>query len=135
MEMLAGQRPRINYDAIPSIIYTAPEVAAVGATEETLKMSGTNYRAGRFPFSANSRARAKADMAGLVKVLADARSDKVLGVHIIGPEAGTMIHEAVLAIEFGASAEDITRCVHAHPTPPEALKEAALGVDGRSLNV
>jgi len=135
MELLAGQRPRVNYDAIPSIIYTAPEVAAVGATEEALKASGAAYRAGRFPFSANSRARAKADTTGLVKILADARTDRILGVHIIGPEAGTMIHEASVAMEFGASAEDIARCVHAHPTLPEAIKEAALAVDGRPLNI
>lgn len=135
MEQLAGQRPHINYGAIPSIVYTSPEVAMVGATEEELKAAGVDYRAGRFPFTANARARAKADMRGLVKVLADARTDQILGVHIIGPEAGTMIHEAVVAIEFKASAEDIARCCHAHPTLPEAIKEAALAVDGRALHV
>lgn len=135
MELLAGQKPRINYGVIPSIIYTSPEVAAVGATEEALKASAVEYRVGKFPFSANSRARAKGETTGLVKILADVRTDEVLGVHIIGPEAGTMIHEASVAMEFKAAAEDLARCVHAHPTLPEAIKEAALAVAGRTLNI
>ena len=135
IELLAGQHPHLNYSAIPSIIYTWPEVAAVGATEEQLKQEGIDYRVGRFPFSANSRARAKADTTGLVKILADARTDRVLGAHIIGPDAGTMIHELSLAMEFSASSEDIALACHAHPTLPEAVKEAALAVAGRPLHI
>ncbi len=135
MERLAGRHPHLNYNAIPSVIYTWPEVASVGATEEALKETGIAYRSGRFPFAANSRSRAKADTQGLVKILADARTDEVLGVHIIGPDAGTLIHEAVVAMEFKASAEDIASVCHAHPTLPEALKEAALAVDGRALHI
>lgn len=135
MERLAGQHRQLNYNAIPAVIYTWPEVGSVGRTEEELRQAGVPYRAGRFPFTANSRARAKADMVGLVKVLAHEKTDEVLGVHIIGPDAGTMIHEAVLAMEFRASAEDIALACHAHPTLPEALKEAALAVSGHALHI
>ncbi|KQB60253.1 dihydrolipoyl dehydrogenase [Acidovorax sp. SD340] len=135
MEMLAGQNPHVNYNTIPSVIYTAPEVASVGQTEEALRSAGVPYKAGRFPFSASARAKAKAHTAGLVKVLAHASTDEILGVHIIGPEAGSLIHEAVVAMEFRASSEDIARCCHAHPTLPEALREAALAVEGRALHV
>jgi len=135
VEMLAGQKPHVNYDAIPSIVYTWPEVASVGKTEEELKAAGTAYKVGKFPFLANSRARANGDTEGFVKILADAGSDKVLGVHIIGPDAGTLIAEAALALEYSASAEDIARTCHAHPTLNEAVKEAALAVDGRTLNM
>jgi dihydrolipoamide dehydrogenase len=135
VERLAGQKPEIDYDAIPSVVYTWPEVAAVGKTEEELKSAGTEYRVGKFPFTATPRARTNGDTDGFVKVLADAASDRVLGVHIIGPDAGTMIAEAVLAMEFGASAEDIARTSHAHPTLNEALKEAALAVDGRAIHI
>ncbi|MFY3383269.1 dihydrolipoyl dehydrogenase [Paracidovorax sp. MALMAid1276] len=135
MEMLAGEKPHVNYNAIPSVIYTAPEVASVGQTEEALKSAGTPYKAGRFPFGASARAKAKAHTAGLVKVLAHATTDEILGVHIIGPEAGSLIHEAVVAMEFKASSEDIARCCHAHPTLPEALREAALDVEKRALHI
>jgi dihydrolipoamide dehydrogenase len=135
VEMLAGQKPHLNYDAIPAVIYTWPEVASVGKTEEELKAAGITYRTGKFPFTANSRARTNADTDGFVKILADAQTDRVLGVHIIGPDAGTMIAEAALAIEYGASAEDIARTTHAHPTLNEAVKEAALAVDGRAIHI
>ena len=135
IERLAGQKTAIDYDAVPSVVYTWPEVAAVGKTEEELKAAGVEYRIGKFPFTANARARTNAETDGFVKVLADVASDRVLGVHIIGPDAGTMIAEAALAIEFGASAEDIARTSHAHPTLSEALKEAALAVDGRAIHI
>lgn len=135
MEILAGQKPHVNYNAIPSVIYTAPEVASVGQTEEALKKAAIPYKAGRFPFNASARAKAKAHTAGLVKVLAHAQTDEILGVHIIGPEAGSLIHEAVVAMEFKASSEDIARCCHAHPTLPEALREAALDVEKRALHI
>src|SRR5215204_586934 len=135
VERLAGQQTEVRYDAIPSVVYTWPEAAAVGKTEAELKAAGIEYRTGKFPFTANARARTNADTDGFIKVLADAATDRVLGVHIIGPDAGTMIAEAALAIEFGASAEDIARTCHAHPTLPEALKEAALAVDGRAIHI
>jgi len=135
VEMLAGQSGHVDYDAIPGIVYTWPEVAAVGKTEEALKEAGVGYRVGRFPFTANSRARANADTDGFVKILADAANDRVLGVHILGPDAGTMIHECVLAMAFGAAAEDIARTCHGHPTLNEAVKEAALAVDGRPIHI
>jgi dihydrolipoamide dehydrogenase len=135
VERLAGQKPEIDYDAIPSVVYTWPEVAAVGKTEEELRTAATEYRVGKFPFTATPRARTNGDTDGFVKVLADAATDRVLGVHIIGPDAGTMIAEAALAMEFGASAEDIARTSHAHPTLNEALKEAALAVDGRAIHI
>ncbi|MDE1967327.1 MAG: dihydrolipoyl dehydrogenase [Alphaproteobacteria bacterium] len=134
-EMLAGGRPSLDYDAIPAVIYTWPEVASVGRTEEQLKQAGTAYKAGKFPFSANPRARANGFTEGFVKILADAKTDRVLGVHIIGPDAGTMIGEAALAMEFAASAEDIARTAHAHPTLEEAVKEAALAVDGHAIHI
>ncbi|HEY3918412.1 MAG TPA: dihydrolipoyl dehydrogenase [Stellaceae bacterium] len=135
VETLAGQRPSLDYDAIPAVIYTHPEVASVGKTEEELKAAGVAYHVGKFPFSANGRARANADIEGFVKILGDATSDRVLGVHIIGADAGTMIAEAALAMEFGATAEDIARTVHAHPTLNEAVKEAALAVDGHAIHI
>ena len=134
-EFLAGQRPHIDYDAIPAVIYTAPEVASVGKTEEQLKDAGIDYKAGKFPFSANSRARATGQTDGFVKILADAATDRLLGVHIIGAEAGTMIAEAALAIEFGASSEDLARTSHAHPTLEEAIKEAALATHGAPIHI
>lgn len=126
---------RVNYAAIPGIVYTEPEIAAVGQTEERLKEEGVSYRKGSFPFSANGRARTEGVVEGRVKILAHAETDRILGVHIIGAGASDLIAEAVMAIEFGASAEDIARSVHAHPTLAEAVKEAALAVDGRSLHL
>ncbi len=134
-ELLAGQSGHVNYGAIPGVVYTAPEAAQVGLTEEQLKDRGIAYKAGKFPFSANGRARAMNAIDGFVKILADARTDRVLGVHILGAEAGTIIAECALAMEFGASAEDIARTCHAHPTLNEAVKEAALAVDGRPLHI
>ena len=134
-EIIAGQSGHIDYDAIPGVVYTWPEAAAVGRTEEALKEAGIDYAVGRFPFQANSRARCSGETEGFVKILADRRTDRVLGVHILGADAGTMIAEAALAMEFGASAEDIARTCHAHPTLNEAVKEAALAVDGRPIHV
>ena len=135
VETMAGQSGHVNYDAIPGVIYTWPEVAAVGKTEEELEKAGLAYRVGRFPFTANSRARCNAFTDGFVKILADRVSDRVLGVHIIGPEAGDIIHEALLAMEFGGAAEDIARTCHAHPSLSEAVKEAALAVAGRAIHI
>jgi dihydrolipoamide dehydrogenase len=135
VEMIAGMKPSLDYDAIPAVIYTWPEVASVGKTEEELKTAGVAYKVGKFPFTANSRARTNADTDGFVKILADAATDRVLGIHIIGPDAGTMIAEAALAMEYGASSEDIARTTHAHPTLNEAVKEAALAVDGRPIHI
>jgi dihydrolipoyl dehydrogenase len=134
-ERLAGQKTSVDYDAIPAVIYTWPEVASVGRTEEELKAAGIGYRIGKFPFTANPRARTNGYTEGFVKILAESEADRVLGVHIIGPDAGTLIAEATLAKEFGASAEDIARTCHAHPTLSEALKEAALAVDGRAIHI
>ena len=134
-ELLAGQAGHVNYDVIPSVIYTAPEVAAVGKTEEELKQAGIEYKAGKFPFLANARAKSNQTADGFVKVLADARTDRVLGVHIIGPMAGELIHECAVLMEFGGSSEDLARTCHAHPTFSEAVKEAALAVDGRAIHV
>lgn len=135
-ESMAGQKPHINYNLIPGVVYTWPEVASVGATEERLKAQGINYKAGNFPFKASGRARASMDLDGFVKVLADAKTDEVLGVHIIGPRAADMIGEAVVAMEYRASAEDIARICHAHPTFSEAIKEASLDATGkRALNM
>lgn len=134
-EIIAGQAGHVNYEAIPSVVYTWPEIAAVGRTEEQLKQDGVAYKVGKFPFSANSRARANADADGFVKILADARTDRILGAHIIGPQAGDLIQEIVVAMEFGASAEDVARSSHAHPQLGEAIKEAALAVDGRALHI
>jgi len=135
VEAMAGQSSHINYDAIPGIVYTWPEAASVGKTEEELKAAGVDYRVGKFPFMANSRARANNETDGFVKILADAKTDRVLGVHIIGADAGTMIAELALAMEFGASAEDLARTSHAHPTLNEAVKEAALAVAGRAIHI
>jgi len=134
VEILAGQSGHVNYEAIPGVVYTWPEAATVGRTEEQLKDDGVDYKAGKAAFSANSRARANGFTEGFVKILADAKTDRVLGVHVVGPDAGTIVHEAALAMEFGASAEDIARTCHAHPTLSETVKEAALAVDGRPLN-
>ena len=133
-EILAGQAGHVNYDVIPGVIYTSPEVATVGKTEEQLKKLNINYKVGKFPFLANSRAKVNNETDGFVKVLADSKTDRVLGVHIIGPHCGDMIAEMALAMEFGASAEDIARTCHAHPTHTEAIKEAALAVDKRSIH-
>ena len=134
-ELLAGQAGHVNYAAIPGIVYTWPEVASVGATEEELKAAGTAYNVGKFPFTANGRARAMGETDGMVKILADKTTDRLLGAHILGPDAGALIAELVTAMEFGASAEDVARICHAHPTLSEAVKEAALAVDGRALHI
>jgi dihydrolipoamide dehydrogenase len=134
-EIIAGQSGHINYDAIPSVVYTWPEVASVGKTEEQLKEAGIDYKSGKFPFTANSRARASGETDGFVKILADAKSDAVLGAHIIGPDAGSLIHEIVTIMEFGGSAEDVARICHGHPTFNEAVKEAALAVNGRPIHM
>ena len=133
-EILAGQAGHVNYDVIPGVVYTSPEVASVGKTEEQLKKDNISYKVGKFPFLANSRAKVNNETDGFVKILADSKSDKVLGVHIIGPHCGDMIAEMALAMEFGASAEDIARTCHAHPTHTEAIKEAALAVDKRPIH-
>ena len=133
-ELIAGQSGHVNYDIIPGVIYTSPEVAYVGKTEEELKKSNTNYKVGKFPFIANSRAKAIGEAEGFVKILADTKTDKVLGVHIIGLHAGEMIAEMSIAMEFGASSEDIARTCHAHPTFSEAIKEAALSVEKRQIH-
>jgi dihydrolipoamide dehydrogenase len=133
-ERLAGQHPHVNFNTIPWVIYTSPEIAWVGQTEEQLKAEGRAFKAGTFPFMANGRARALGDTTGMVKVLADATSDEILGVHIVGPQASELIAESVVAMEFRASSEDIARICHAHPSLSEATKEAALAVDKRTLN-
>jgi dihydrolipoamide dehydrogenase len=133
-EILAGQAGHVNYDVIPGVIYTSPEVATVGKTEEQLKSENKSYKVGKFPFLANSRAKVNNETDGFVKILADSKTDKVLGVHIIGPHCGDMIAEMALAMEFGASSEDIARTCHAHPTHTEAIKEAALAVDKRPIH-
>jgi dihydrolipoamide dehydrogenase len=134
-ERIAGQKPHVDLGTIPWVIYTSPEIAWVGRTERELKGAGIDYRAGSFPFMANGRARALGDTTGFVKMLADARTDRILGVHVVGPLASELIAEAVVAMEFGASSEDIARICHAHPTLSEATKEAALAVDKRTLNL
>ncbi len=133
-EILAGQAGHMNYDVIPNVVYTFPEIACVGKSEEELKAAGIAYNVGKFPFSANARARINLTAEGFVKILADAKTDRVLGVHIIGPDAGNMIGEAAVAMEFGASSEDIARTCHAHPTLSEAIKESALAVAKRAIN-
>ena len=135
VETLAGGAGRVNYGAIPGVVYTAPEIASVGRTEDELEEAGLAYRKGTFPFLANGRAHALGHTEGRVKVLADKKTDRVLGVHVIGPRAGDLIAEAATAMEFGASSEDIARTCHAHPTLAEALREAALAVDGRALHI
>jgi dihydrolipoyl dehydrogenase len=134
-EILAGKAGHVNYDVIPNVIYTSPEVASVGRTEEELKAANVAYNVGKFPFTANGRAKANQQTEGFVKILADAVTDRVLGVHIIGSDAGNMIAEAAMAMELGAAAEDIARTCHAHPTLPEAVKEAALAVDRRAIHM
>jgi dihydrolipoamide dehydrogenase len=135
-EQLAGQKPHIDYNLIPGVVYTWPEVAAVGQTEEQLKEKGIKYKVGSFPFKASGRARASMDTDGFVKVLADETTDEILGVHMIGPRTADMIAEAVVAMEYKASAEDISRMSHAHPTFTESLKEAALDATGkRALHI
>jgi dihydrolipoamide dehydrogenase len=135
IENIAGRAGHVNYDAIPSVVYTAPEVASVGKTEEELKAAGIAYKIGKFPFTANARAKTIAATEGFAKVLADAKTDRVLGVHILGAEAGNLIAEAALAIEFGASSEDIARTSHAHPTLAEAVRQAAMGVEGWTMQM
>jgi dihydrolipoamide dehydrogenase len=134
-EILAGQAGHVNYDVIPSVIYTAPEVASVGKTEEELKDAGIDYKVGKFPFTANGRAKVNRTTEGFVKILAEEATDRVLGVHIIGADAGTMIAEAAVLMEFGGSAEDLARTCHAHPTLNEAVKEAALAVDKHAIHI
>jgi dihydrolipoamide dehydrogenase len=134
-EILAGQAGHVNYGAVPGVVYTWPEVAAVGQTEEELKAAGIIYNVGKFPFTANGRARALGETEGFVKILADKETDRILGAHIIGPDAGTLIAELVTAMEFSASAEDVARICHAHPTLEEAVKEAALAADGRAIHI
>jgi len=134
-ERIAGQHGHVDFNTIPWVIYTWPEIAWVGRNERELKAAGIAYRAGSFPFSANGRARAMGETAGFVKILADAKTDRVLGAHIIGPYASELIAECVMAMEFGASSEDIARICHAHPTLSEATREAALAVDKRTLNL
>jgi dihydrolipoamide dehydrogenase len=134
-EILAGQAGHVNYDVIPNVVYTEPEIASVGKTEEELKQAGVAYKAGKFPFTANGRAKVNLQTDGFVKILADASTDRVLGVHIVGADAGNMIAEAAVAMEFGAAAEDIARTCHPHPTLSEAVKEAAMAVDKRSIHM
>lgn len=134
-EILAGQAGHTNYDVIPGVVYTSPEVAAVGKTEEELKQAGVAYTVGKFPFTANARTKVNQTTDGFVKILADAKTDRVLGVHILGAEAGEMIHEAAVLMEFGGSAEDLARTCHAHPTRSEAVKEAALAVGKRAIHM
>ena len=133
-ESLAGQAGHVNYNVIPNVVYTYPEIASVGKTEEELKAANVSYNVGKFPFTANGRAKVNLTTEGFVKILADAKTDRVLGVHILGPDAGNMIGEAAIAMEFGASSEDIARTCHAHPTLTEAIKEAALAVAKRAIN-
>ncbi|MBR0824645.1 dihydrolipoyl dehydrogenase [Bradyrhizobium manausense] len=134
-EILAGQSGHVNYDVIPGVVYTTPEVSSVGKTEEELKQAGQAYTVGKFPFTANGRSKVNQTTDGFVKILADAKTDRVLGVHIVGREAGEMIHEAVVLMEFGGSAEDLARSCHAHPTRSEAVKEAALAVGKRAIHM
>ena len=134
-EILAGRAGHVNYDVIPNVVYTFPEVASVGKTEEELKQDGVAYKVGKFPFTANGRAKVNRTTDGFVKILADATTDRVLGVHIVGPEAGNLVMECAVAMEFGASSEDIARTCHAHPTLTEAVKEAALAVEKRAIHM
>ncbi len=134
-EILAGQAGHVNYDVIPNVVYTYPEIASVGRSEEELKQAGIAYAVGKFPFTANGRAKVNLQSEGFVKILADAKTDRVLGVHIVGADAGNMIAEAAVAMEFGAAAEDIARTCHAHPTLTEAVKEAALAVGKRAIHM
>ena len=133
-EIIAGQAGHVNYDVIPAVVYTYPEIASVGKSEDDLKAANVAYNVGKFPFTANGRAKANQQTEGFVKILADAKTDRVLGVHIVGADAGNMIAEAAVAMEFGGAAEDIARTCHAHPTLPEAVKEAAMAVAGRAIH-
>jgi dihydrolipoamide dehydrogenase len=133
-DLIAGEVSEVNYDVIPSVLYTAPEIAWVGKTEEEVKSSGRAYKTGQFPFAANGRAKALEQTSGMVKVIAAEDDDEILGVHIVGPMAGELIAEAVLALEFSASTEDLQRTIHAHPSLAEAVHEAALAADNRALN-
>jgi dihydrolipoamide dehydrogenase len=134
-ERLVGQAGHVNYGVIPGVVYTWPEVASIGQTEDALKAAGAGYRVGKFPFTANGRARAMGATDGFVKIIADKETDRILGAHIIGPDAGTLIAELATAMEFGASSEDVARICHAHPSLSEAVKEAALAVEGRALHI
>ena len=134
-ELLAGQAGHVNYDVIPNVVYTFPEIASVGKSEDELKQAGVAYSVGKFPFTANGRAKVNLTTEGFVKIIADAKTDRVLGVHIVGADAGNMIAEAAIAMEFSASSEDIARTCHAHPTLPEAVKEAALAVAKRAIHM
>jgi dihydrolipoamide dehydrogenase len=134
-EIIAGKPGHVNYDVIPNVVYTYPEIASVGNTEEELREAGIAYNVGKFPFTATARAKVNLTTEGFVKILADAKTDRVLGVHIFGADAGNMIAEAAIAMEFGASAEDIARTCHAHPTLSEAVKEAALAIDKRAIHI
>jgi dihydrolipoamide dehydrogenase len=134
-EMIAGQAGHVNYETCPNIVYTAPELASVGKTEEELKAAGIEYKIGKFPFIANGRAKAAGETDGLVKLIADAKTDRLLGAHILGPNAGTMIHECVMAMEFAGSAEDVARAFHGHPTHSEAIKEAALAITSSTIHL
>ena len=133
IELIAGKAGHVNYDVIPGVIYTAPEVAWVGKTEEELKAKGVDYKVGKFPFTANSRAKVNHEGEGFVKVLADAKTDRILGAHMIGPQVGEMISEYCVAMEFGAASEDVARTSHPHPTRSEALRQAAMGVEGWTM--
>ncbi len=134
-EIIAGKAGHVNYGVIPNVVYTFPEVATVGQSEEELRSAGITYKIGKFPFTANGRAKANQQTDGFVKILADAKTDRVLGVHMIGADVGNMIAEAAVAMEFGAAAEDIARTCHPHPTLSEAVKEAALAVDKRAIHI
>jgi dihydrolipoamide dehydrogenase len=135
MEMLAGQAGHVNYETVPGIVFTWPEVASVGRTEEQLKADGIDYRIGKFPFMANSRSRTTGETDGFVKLLADAKTDRLLGAHILGPDAGTLIHECVVAMEFGGAVEDLARSFHGHPTLSESVKEAALAAGTGAIHI
>jgi dihydrolipoamide dehydrogenase len=133
IEIIAGKAGHVNYDVIPSVVYTFPEVASVGKTEEELKAAGVAYKVGKFPFTANARAKVNHEAEGFVKVLADAATDRILGVHMIGPDVGEMIGEYCVAMEFSAASEDVARTCHPHPTRSEALRQAAMGVEGWTM--
>ena len=135
VEIINGQKTHMNYNTIPAVVYTNPEVASVGKTEEQLKESKTEYKVGKFPFIANGRALTTSTSEGFVKILADKKTDAILGAHIIGHDAGQLIAEIVTAMDFGGSTEDIARICHAHPTTSEAVKEAAMNVDGRAIHI
>jgi dihydrolipoamide dehydrogenase len=135
VEIIAGKVGHVNYNTVPGIVYTHPEVASVGITEEEAKAAGLEYKTGKFSFMANSRARAVDDTDGVVKFIADSKTDKILGAHIVGPNAGELIQECVLAMEYGASTEDIARTCHGHPTMSEAVKEAAMATHSKPIHM